>query len=97
MDKTKKIQDALYDIKERGFEYVILTDEDYAVIRKDVLMGYIAGDFKYETLSSHAVLGEVRTDVDLAIKLSKYVHDNCKEVPHDIGMKLIEIISEHLA
>ena len=35
-------------------------------------------------------------DGDLALKLSIYVHDTCKEVPHDIGLKLVEIIKEHL-
>ena len=44
---------------------------------------------------AYSLLAEVRADVDLAIKLSKYVHDNCKDVPHDIGLKLVEIISEH--
>ena len=49
-----------------------------------------------EPLSSHAVLGEVRTGGSLANKLSNCVHDNCKDVPHDIGLKLISIVREHL-
>jgi len=32
----------------------------------------------------------------LSFKISRYVHDNCKDVPHDIGLKLIEIIKEHI-
>lgn len=47
--------------------------------------------------NSNAVLAEVRADVELALKLSRYVHDNCKDVPHDIGLKLVEIISEHFS
>ena len=34
-------------------------------------------------------------DVDLAIKLSKLVHDECKEVPHNIGITLTRIIEKH--
>ena len=34
-------------------------------------------------------------DVELALKLSRYVHNNCKDVPHDIGLKLMEIINNH--
>ena len=34
-------------------------------------------------------------DVDLAIKLSKLVHDECKEVPHNIGITLTKIIEKH--
>jgi hypothetical protein len=44
-----------------------------------------------------AVLADVRSDVELALKLSKHVHDACKEVPHDIGLKLTEIVSGHFA
>ena len=41
-------------------------------------------------------LYEVRTGGSLANKLSNCVHDNCKDVPHDIGLKLISIVREHL-
>ena len=34
-------------------------------------------------------------DVDLAIKLSKLIHDECKEVPHNIGITLTRIIEKH--
>jgi len=45
----------------------------------------------------YSLLAEVRADATLAIKLSKYVHDNCKDVPHDIGLKLEKIVSEHFS
>lgn len=33
-------------------------------------------------------------DIELALKLSAYVHDTCENVPHDIGLKLLKIIKE---
>lgn len=32
---------------------------------------------------------------DLAIKMSKLVHDKCKDVPHDIGLQLLYLIEEY--
>lgn len=29
-------------------------------------------------------------DTEIALKLSKYCHDHCDNVPHDIGLKLLE-------
>lgn len=29
-------------------------------------------------------------DVEWALEINKYVHDRCKGVPHDIGMKIVE-------
>jgi len=34
-------------------------------------------------------------DPNLAFKLSQFVHDNCKDVRHDIGIRLAKIVSEH--
>jgi hypothetical protein len=34
-------------------------------------------------------------DDELSVKLSKFVHDNCEEVPHDIGIHLARIVKEH--
>ena len=34
-------------------------------------------------------------NVDLAIELSKLVHNECKDVPHDIGIRLIRIVEKH--
>lgn len=33
--------------------------------------------------------------VNLALKLSKYVHNVCKDVPHDIGLHLEKIVAAH--
>lgn len=35
-------------------------------------------------------------NVDLALKLSKVVHDECKDVPHDIGIKLACLVEDML-
>ncbi len=35
-------------------------------------------------------------DVDLALKLSAHVHEQCKDVPHDIGIALAKIVSKDL-
>ena len=35
------------------------------------------------------------SDVELAIKMNKLVHDECKDVPHDIGLRLLEIVKEY--
>ena len=34
-------------------------------------------------------------NVKLALEMSKLVHNECKDVPHDIGLKLIEIVAIH--
>ena len=34
-------------------------------------------------------------NVDLALELSKLVHNECKDVPHDIGIRLIRIVEKH--
>lgn len=44
------------------------------------------------------ILGKKYTtpfDVDLAIKFSKVVHEQCDNVPHDIGVTLAQIVTEH--
>ena len=33
--------------------------------------------------------------VKLALKLNKLVHNRCKDVPHDIGLQLIDIVIQH--
>lgn len=30
---------------------------------------------------------------EIALKISKIVHDNCDNVPHDIGLKIVESLS----
>jgi|AntAceMinimDraft_16_1070373.scaffolds.fasta_scaffold813127_1 hypothetical protein len=36
-------------------------------------------------------------DVELALKINKIVHDECKDAPHDIGLRIIELIENHQA
>ena len=31
-------------------------------------------------------------DVDLALKISRLIHDTCDNAPHDIGFSVMEII-----
>jgi len=33
----------------------------------------------------------------LSIKLSKLVHDECQDVSHDIGLRLLEIVITHIS
>ena len=30
----------------------------------------------------------------LAIEISRYIHNNCKDVPHDIGFKIVDIVKQ---
>lgn len=41
------------------------------------------------------LMQESEFDVELAIKLSKIVHDKCKGVPHDIGITLADEVKRH--
>ena len=34
--------------------------------------------------------------VKLALKLNKLVHNECKDVPHDIGLRLLDIVKKYL-
>ena len=33
---------------------------------------------------------------NLAVELSRVVHDECKDAKHDIGLRLLEKVKEHL-
>lgn len=33
-----------------------------------------------------------RYNIDLAMKISKRIHDECENVPHDIGLKVLDVI-----
>ena len=35
-------------------------------------------------------------EVKLALELNKIVHNECKDVPHDIGLRLLEVVKQHL-
>ena len=34
-------------------------------------------------------------DIELALKMSRLVHNTCKDVPRDIGLQLMSLIEEH--
>ena len=34
-------------------------------------------------------------EVKLALELNKVVHNECKDVPHDIGLRLLEVVKKH--
>ena len=36
-------------------------------------------------------------DVELALKINRTIHDECKDVPHDIGLRITELIKNHKA
>lgn len=33
--------------------------------------------------------------VDLALKINKFVHSECNDAPHDIGLRIAEIVKSH--
>lgn len=35
-------------------------------------------------------------EVKLALEMNKLVHNECKDVPHDIGLKLLEVVKKHV-
>ena len=47
-----------------------------------------------ETFMGYVVMAN-SSDVELALKLNKLVHDECKDVPHDIGLRLLGIVKEY--
>ena len=36
-------------------------------------------------------------DVELALKINKIIHDECNDVPHDIGLRISELVEKHQA
>ena len=34
-------------------------------------------------------------DVELALKINRMVHNECKDVPHDIGLRIEELVRLH--
>ena len=35
-------------------------------------------------------------EVELALEMNKLVHNECKNVPHDIGLRLLDIVKKYL-
>ena len=33
-------------------------------------------------------------DVELALEINRMVHNKCKDVPHDIGLRIVELIAD---
>ncbi len=36
------------------------------------------------------------SEVELALEMNKLVHNECKDVPHDIGLRLLDIVKKNL-
>jgi hypothetical protein len=34
--------------------------------------------------------------IELALKMNKLVHNDCRDVPHDIGLRLLKIVEDSL-
>ena len=34
-------------------------------------------------------------NVELALKINKIIHDECKDVPHDIGLRISELLEKY--
>ena len=37
----------------------------------------------------------LKMDIELALKINKLVHNECKDVPHDIGLRIEELVRLH--
>lgn len=35
-------------------------------------------------------------EIKLALEMNKLVHNECKDVPHDIGLRLLEVVKKHV-
>jgi hypothetical protein len=33
--------------------------------------------------------------IQLCLKVNKMIHDECKDIPHDIGLRVMELIEKH--
>lgn len=49
--------------------------------------------FKKESINDAM---EKLLDVDLALEINRFVHNSCKDVPHDIGLNIIKLIKNKL-
>ena len=67
---------------------------EYAKKRKDDLYQCICNTIGItaEGKCDTKLILTLADNTDLAIKMSKLVHDQCNDVPHDIGLKLLELI-----
>jgi hypothetical protein len=35
-------------------------------------------------------------EIKLALEMNKLIHNECKDVPHDIGLRLLEVVKKHV-
>lgn len=93
MDKEQLIKDVIrWIITTKNTE--MLDESDVDLVYKDYVTEKVVNVPQADSVQP--LLADVRTGGSLANKLSNCVHDNCKDVPHDIGLKLISIVREHL-
>jgi hypothetical protein len=71
-----------------------MLDMDSCLCQIDVEKTLNNAGIKFEETPMGYVVTANNSDVDLALKLNKLVHDECKDVPHDIGLSLMEIVKE---
>ena len=67
-------------------------DMDSCLCQIDVKKTLNNAGIKFEETFMGYVVTANSCDVELALKLNKLVHDECKDVPHDIGLRIVELI-----
>ena len=67
-------------------------DMDSCLCQIDVEKTLNNAGIKFEETFMGYVVTANSCDVELALKLNKLVHDECKDVPHDIGLRIVELI-----
>jgi len=71
-------------------------DMDSCLCQIDVKKTLNNAGIKFEETFMGYVVTANSGDVELALKLNKLVHDECKDVPHDIGLRLLDIVKKNL-
>lgn len=72
-----------------------MLDMDSCLCQIDVEKTLNNAGIKFEETPMGYVVTANNSDVELALKMNKLVHDECKDVPHDIGLRLLEIVKEY--
>ena len=71
-------------------------DMDSCLCQIDVEKTLNNAGIKFEETPMGYVVTANNSDVELALKMNKLVHDECKDVPHDIGLRLLDIVKKNL-
>ena len=71
-------------------------DMDSCLCQIDVEKTLNNAGIKFEETPMGYIVTANNSDVELALKMNKLVHDECKDVPHDIGLRLLEIVKKNL-